>query len=63
MLERMALNALAYRPFRTFFLSNFMGNSSWFVWSAAFGWYVLGLTNPRPRWASRSSSAACPCCC
>ena len=44
-LERMALNALAYRPFRTFFLANFMGNSSWFVWSAGFGWYVQGLTN------------------
>ena len=28
MLERLGWNALSYRPFRTFFLANFAGNSS-----------------------------------
>lgn len=44
MLERLGWNALSYRPFRTFFLANFAGNSSWFVFNAGFGWLVLSLT-------------------
>ena len=40
MLERLGWNALSYRPFRTFFLANFAGNSSWFVFNAGFGWLV-----------------------
>jgi MFS family permease len=43
-LERLGWNALSYRPFRTFFLANFAGNSSWFVFNAGFGWLVLQLT-------------------
>jgi MFS family permease len=43
-LERLGWNALAYRPFRTFFLANFAGNSSWFVFNAGFGWFVLNAT-------------------
>src|SRR6185295_11041166 len=43
-LERFGWNALSYRPFRTFFLANFAGNSSWFVFNAGFGWLVLQLT-------------------
>jgi MFS family permease len=43
-LERLGWNALSYRPFRTFFLANFAGNSSWFVFNAGFGWLVLNLT-------------------
>ena len=44
MLERLGWNALAFAPFRTFFLANFAGNSSWFVFNAGFGWLVLTLT-------------------
>jgi MFS family permease len=44
LLERLGWNALAYRPFRTFFLANFAGNSSWFVFNAGFGWLVLLMT-------------------
>lgn len=44
MLERLGWNALSYRPFRTFFIANFAGNSSWFVFNAGFGWLVLQLT-------------------
>ena len=44
MLERFGFNALGYRPFRTFFLANFVGNSSWFVFNAGFGWLVLVMT-------------------
>jgi MFS family permease len=43
-LERLGWNALSYGPFRTFFLANFAGNSSWFVFNAGFGWLVLELT-------------------
>jgi len=43
-LERLGWNALSYRPFLTFFLANFAGNSSWFVFNAGFGWLVLSLT-------------------
>jgi MFS family permease len=43
-LERFGFNALGYRPFRTFFLANFVGNSSWFVFNAGFGWLVLAMT-------------------
>jgi MFS family permease len=43
-LERLGWNALAFAPFRTFFLANFAGNSSWFVFNAGFGWLVLTLT-------------------
>ena len=44
MLERLGWNALSYGPFRTFFLANFAGNSSWFVFNAGFGWLVLLMT-------------------
>src|SRR6185295_52612 len=44
LLERLGWNALSYRPFLTFFLANFAGNSSWFVFNAGFGWLVLQLT-------------------
>ena len=44
MLNRLGLDALAYGPFRTFFTANFLGNSSWFVFNAGFGWLVLNLT-------------------
>lgn len=44
MLDRIGFNALAYRAFRTFFLANFVGNSSWFVFNAGFGWLVLVMT-------------------
>ena len=44
MLDRFGFNALAYRAFRTFFLANFVGNSSWFVFNAGFGWLVLVMT-------------------
>lgn len=44
MLERLGWHALSYRPFRTFFLANFAGNSSWFIFNAGFGWLVLNLT-------------------
>ena len=45
MLDRFGFNALAFKPFRTFFLANFVGNSSWFVFNAGFGWLVLVLTD------------------
>ena len=44
MLDRFGFNALAFKPFRTFFLGNFVGNSAWFVFNAGFGWLVLVLT-------------------
>ncbi len=44
MLERFGFNALGYRAFRTFFFANFVGNSSWFVFNAGFGWLVLVMT-------------------
>ena len=44
MLERLGWNALAYGPFRTFFVANFSGNTSWFVFNAGFGWFVLTAT-------------------
>ena len=44
MLERLGWNALSYRPFRTFFIANFAGNSSWFVFNAGFGWFVFTAT-------------------
>ena len=44
MLDRLGLNALSYAPFRAFFGANFLTNASWFVYSAGFGWLVLGLT-------------------
>ena len=44
MLQRIGLHALSYGPFRAFFVANFFTNASWFVYNAAFGWLVLGLT-------------------
>jgi len=44
LLERLGWNALGFGPFRTYFLANFAGNSSWFVFNAGFGWYVLTTT-------------------
>ena len=44
MLERLGLNALSYGPFQAWFGANFLTNASWFVYSAGFGWLVLGLT-------------------
>ena len=44
MLDRLGLNALSYRPFRAWFGANLSTNASWFIYSAGFGWLVLGLT-------------------
>lgn len=44
MFERLGLDALKYRPFRLYFGVNFLSNSSWFVFNAGFGWYVLNQT-------------------
>lgn len=44
MLERLGLNALAYAPFRAWLGANFATNASWFVYSAGFGWLVLGIS-------------------
>ena len=43
-LERLGWNALSYGPFRTFFVANFAGNTSWFVFNAGFGWFILTAT-------------------
>lgn len=45
MLDRLGLNALGYGPFRIFFVSNFLSNSSMFVFNAGLGWYILKLTD------------------
>jgi MFS family permease len=45
MLDRLGLNALGYSPFRIFFVSNFLSNSSMFVFNAGLGWYVLTVTD------------------
>ena len=44
MLDRLGLNALGFSPFRIFFVSNFLSNSSMFVFNAGLGWYVLTVT-------------------
>ena len=45
MLERLGLTALGFGPFRIYFVANFLSNSSMFVFNAAFGWYILKLTD------------------
>lgn len=43
-LERLGLTALAFAPFRTFFVANLASNASWFIFSAALNTYILQLT-------------------
>jgi MFS family permease len=43
-LDRLGLPALAFPPFRIFFLANLSSNASWFIFSASLNTYILQLT-------------------
>jgi hypothetical protein len=43
-LDRVGWTALEYAPFRYFIVSMLCGTSGIFVFNAALGWYVLGVT-------------------
>jgi MFS family permease len=43
-LDRFGWSALRHRPFQVFFLAMFASNAGGFIYVAALGWYVLGLT-------------------